>query len=694
MKKKYKAIFSIVYLLFSYSLFFMSCKKISFVNFSYDLLFLFTVFNIFVILHFIFNIKKMYDFIYKKRYIIGLIVLVFLVFGKYNGSSIEIWNDYIQPKYKVNSNVILGVPRAIRSDEWLVSTPVTLSQATKKVNFGTYNKILGNTKNLVTLYPNLPSKDISILSTPNNIGYLFLDEERAFTFSWYFPYFVLFFATFELMMIITKNKKLYSLLGSILITLSPVVQWWQSPNIVAYGALAVVLFYYFLNSKDWKNKLLLSIIFGYSGYLYIMCMYPAWQVPYAYVFLILFIWIIVSNKEKIQKKDFLYLIPTLLIIVVPIYIIFAQNHNVIEIMNSTVYPGKRMSTGGGEWRILFTYVLDIFYPYKKGLSNPCEFSQYLSLFPIPIFYSIYVMIKNRKKDLFLILSNIILIFLTLWVMFPLPKIISRLTLIYMSTETRAQVAIGYLCIIEMIYLISNYENEKKEKKVLNIKNIIIFFISFISVFITIKISNSVIELYFPGYVNLAKSIICLILYSNIVFLFLYNHKKTNYLLSIMLIIITIFSGLLVSPINKGLSILYKKPVAKEIQKIVKSDKNAVFAASDSGIVLSNYLVVNGVKTINSTNFIPNLDLYYKLDPYLKYDDVYNRYHHLSVNLTKKTTNFVLNQADAITLNLNYKDVCKAHINYIVTTNKKEKIYSDFTKIYDKYSIKIYKTNCK
>ena len=694
MKNKIKILLSILYFVISYIMFFIICKKISFINFSYDLLLIFTILNIFVFLHFILDLKKMYEFIYKKRYVIGLIVFAFLVIGKYNGSSIEIWNSYIQPKYSMESNIILGIPRSIRSDEWLVGTPTTLTQATKNVNFGTYNRIMGNTKNLVTLYPNLPSKDISILSTPNNIGYLFLDKERAFSFAWYLPYFILFFATFELMMIITKNKKLYSLLGTMLITLSPVVQWWQSPSIVAYGALAVVLFYYFLNSKDWKKKLLLSIIFGYSGYLYIMCMYPAWQVPYAYIYLILFIWIIVKNKEKIQKKDFLYLIPTLLIVVVPIYIIFTQNHNVIEIMNSTVYPGERMSTGGGEWRMMFTYILDIFYPFKHSIGNPCEFSQYLSLYPIPILFSIYLMIKNRRKDLFLILSNLFLILLSVWIIFPLPKIISRLTLIYMSTETRAQVAIGYLCILEIIYLLSNYEIEKKESKYINLKNIVLLLISFITIFVTIKISNNVTELYFPGFVNIYTSLICLILYFIIIFLFIYNHKKTNYVLSIILIIITIFGGLLVSPINKGLSILYKKPIAKEIQKIVKSDKNAVFVASDSGIVLSNYLVVNGAKTVNSTNFIPNFDLYYELDPYLKYDDIYNRYHHLGFNLSKKSTNFELNQGDVITLNLNYKDVCKAHINYIVTNNKDKKIYKDFKKVYDRYDMRIYKTNCK
>ena len=371
MKKYNKILISIIYLLVGYIAFFLTIKKFYFVNFSYDLLILFTLFNAFVLSHLFIDIKKIYDFIYHKRYLIGVIILSILVIGKYNGSSIEIWNAYIQPEYKLNNNIILGIPRGIRSDEWLVSTPLNLTQENKYINNSSHNNILGAHDNLVTLYPNLPSRDISILSTPNNIGYLFLDSERAFSLSWYLPYFILFFATFELFMIMTKKNRLYSFAGAVLITLSPVIQWWQSANIVAYGALAIDLFYYFIINDNWKKKLLLSLAFGYTGYLYIMCMYPAWQVPYAYVYLILLIWIIYTNKEKINiKRDFLYLIPVIIVIVVPIIIIFKQNQEVFSIINSTVYPGARMSTGGGEWRTLFTYILDIFYPYKKGLSNP------------------------------------------------------------------------------------------------------------------------------------------------------------------------------------------------------------------------------------------------------------------------------------------------------------------------------------
>ena len=693
MQIRNKIILSIVYIILGYAFFYLAIKKINFINFSYDLLLLFTIFNIFLLLHLYIKPSKIYSFIYKKRYFLGALTLIILIICKYNGSSIMLWNNYIQPEYRVKNSIILGTPRGIRSDEWLVSTPLNLTQESRYIDNATYNDILGAHKNLVTLYPNLPSRDISILSTPNNIGYLFLDAERAYSLSWYLPYFVLFFATFEMFMILTKGHKLYSLTGSILITLSPVVQWWQSANIIAYGSLAIVLFYYLINADNWKKKLLLSIIFGYAGYLYIMCMYPAWQVPYAYVYLILLIWIIHDSKDKIHIKDLLYLIPIFIVIAVPILLIFKQNTEVLKIINSTVYPGSRMSTGGGEWRTLFTYVLDIFYPYKRHLTNPCEFSQYLSLFPVPIIYSIYLMIKNKKEDLFLILSDIVLICLTIWIVFPLPAIISKLTLIYMSTEVRAQVAIGYLSVIEIIYILNHYESKKKSRLLVK-ENIPKIVLSFIIICLTIKVSNNVIEYNFPGFVGILTNIVSILVFVPIMFLFVNNNKKTNLVLSLIFIGISFIAGILVSPINKGLSIFYDKPLAKEVNKLVSMNNNAVFMSVDDSIITANYLAVNGAKTINTTNYVPYLELYYKLDPESKYDDVYNRYENVNIELIDEPTKFSLITDDHIKIELSKKDICRIGVDYIVYNGNDSTYLNQYEKIYDEYNTSIYKTNCK
>ncbi len=687
MKKKEKIIFSLGYLLLSYAAFFLAVYKISFINFSYDLLFFFSISSIYILLHLFFDIKKMYDFIYRKRYLIGIIVFIFLVVGKYNGSSVGLYNNIIQPEYNIEeSRTIIGINRPIRSDEWLVATPTALSQTTEEVNFSSINNLMNAKENLVTLYPNLPSKDISILLTPNNWGYLFLNTERAFSFSWYFVFFLLLFSSFEMLMILTKKNKLYSLMGSLLITLSPVVQWWQNPNIMAYGSLAIVVFYYFIKETKTVKKILLSIFFGYVGALYIMYLYPAWQIPYGYCYLIIIIWMIVQNKKLIKWKDLIYLFPVILTITSIIIPIFLENKDIIEIISNTAYPGARMSTGGGEWRLLSTYFANMFYPYIR-IDNPCEFSQYISLFPLPTIYGIYLMIKNKKKDLFLILSSIVIISLFIWCAFPLPKIISKLTLIYMSTEVRAQVAIGYLSVIVMTYILSHYE---KNKKIEN-KNLIIPLLIAISfVIIGIKLSNAVIDEYFPGCLNIYTTMISLLVFIPLCTLFIVNKKKTNLIFVIMMIIVSIIGGLLVSPINKGLDVLYKKPLAKEVRKLVNEDEGSVFMVVNSGILFSNYIMTNGAKTINSTNYLPNLELYYLLDEDKDQVGIYNRYEHVAINLVEGETEFILNHVDSITINLNYDDVCKTGVDYLVVNGSS---LDNYEEVYSEYGIKIYKSSC-
>ena len=140
--------------------------------------------------------------------------------------------------------------------------------------------------------------------------------------------------------------------------------------------------------------------------------------------------------------------------------------------------------------------------------------------------------------------------------------------------------------------------------------------------------------------------------------------------------------------------MYNKPIGKEIKQLVNDNSDSVFIVADGGIALQNYIAVNGAKTINTINHVPNLTLYHKLDPELDYDNIYNRYHHLSVNIVEEKTNFSLIQADAITLNLNVDDICITKANYIVTNGENKIISSRFNNIYHEYNVNIYKTNCK
>ncbi|MFI3307180.1 MAG: hypothetical protein R3Y21_01300 [Mycoplasmatota bacterium] len=653
--------------------------------FSYDLMLFVAIAIAFLECHIFLDIKKMYNFLFKNRYIVGIFIFMFLVIGEYNGSSLNFWNQYIQPNSNVEySNNIIGISRGIRSDEWLVTTPHILSQTSENSNFSSVSNLLNAKETNVTMFPRLVIKDLTMIVYPSTLGYLFFNNEMAFSFNWYFNYFALFFVTLELFMIITKKNKLYSTLGAFLIAISPAVFWWNSATIILYGEAALLCIYYFINNKDIIKRILLSCALGIIASSYILCLYPAWQVPYGYVFVGLFIYLLVNQNEKIKVKDILYLIITAITALIILVPIFLNNMDAINTMVNTVYPGNRTSSEGGFFQMIFTYIGNPLYAYTD-IANPCEFSQFYSLFPIPIIISIYLSFKKKFNDVFLNILNFIIIFYFLWTIVPI-EFISKITLLSYTTIGRIAPVINYATVFVFIYILSKYETKNK---IFNLKTFLYTIFATLSV---LAISTYIHNEIFLNYFDLIKQLVSFVIFLPLFYLFILNNEKMNIILSILLIALSLFSCILIFPITKGYGVLAEKPLALEIQKIVKEDSDSIFAAVDSGTILQNYLIANGARTINSVNFVPNLELYYMLDPLLEYDGVYNRYAHVAIILTNEETSFNLNQTDTFTINLNYNDICLLEIDYLATLT--ELLENDkYFKIYEEDGSYIYKTIC-
>ena len=89
---------------------------------------LLTLLFAFVLLHLLFDIRTLYEKIFRFRVLIALALLVFFVANNINASSINVWNRFIESSaIPGNSNCILGIPRDIRSDEWNVNVSRMLS---------------------------------------------------------------------------------------------------------------------------------------------------------------------------------------------------------------------------------------------------------------------------------------------------------------------------------------------------------------------------------------------------------------------------------------------------------------------------------------------------------------------------------------------------------------------------------------
>lgn len=661
----------------------LGCLK----NFNIWLMLLFVFIYGFIFGHFIFPIKKYYNFIFKKRYLICFFVLILLVLGKFNGSSIGIWNNYIDPNEDFSSDTIIGVNRGIRSDEWLVNTPYAFSQQYNDYKY--FSNLPRGTKTDMFSTIFVPVKDILILARPFNIGYLLLGEEYGLSFYWYGRLIALFLVTIEMLMLITNKKKIPSVVGAFMIAGSSAVQWWYSNYIIDLlisGQLYLIIFNALLNEKSKKRRVFYSIIIGLSFSWFALTLYPAWQVPLGYMYLLMLIWVIAKNYKNNNKlSDYSYLLISFVIVIIFILRYLMLGMDTIKTVMSTVYPGKRFSLGGNASIKDFIYPISIFFPFID-YQNPCEASGIYSLFPIPIIIAIVYLIKNRKSDdnenkekLLLTMLTILCVMLSLYTMIKFPKIVVKATLLSMSPAKRVFPIVGIICTYILAIMTDKIKIEKRLSKLIALVATII--VSIIIVYIG--------NLYKPGYLTLNKLAQATVLLIILIYTFITSYnKKSRIVFSILMISICTSNILFVNPINVGTRVAHDKSTAKEIRKIVKNDKNGIWIGIDS-ITLPNYVLMNGGKIINSTNIYPNLKLWKKIDKGEKYSKVYNRYARIVISLVDTKTTFKLNQNDVFKLNLNYNDIDKLGIKYIIYNNKISEHKSMFKEIYQKGNVWIY-----
>lgn len=658
-------------------------------KFNFVRLLIIIIVLLFLSLHYIFGYRRLWDYTFRYRYLIGVLLFTFLVAFGINGSSVSIYNGAIQGDVILeDGNPIFGAARTIRGDEWAVSTPIMLSQDLEINNYGDINYSLMASEFNTTFYMGMPNWSLSTLTNPARIGFLFLPRDNAFSFYWYFYQFLLFFASFELIMILTKNKKLLSFFGAVLITFSPATQWWSSYQIIAFGELAMIFLYHFLKNDNWKKKFLYAIGIGYSGACYIMSMYPAWIVTYAYFFLAIVIWMIYTFKHKNKFKDYLLLFGTAILTILTLILpSFIQGYDSFQLVTSTAYPGARSELGGYGFSKMFRYGTNFLTAIREP-NNACEMAQFICLYPLPMILGviqIFSNFKKKKKDLLLILLLTVSIFLNIWNFVQLPEWLAKITLLSLSTVDRASVVLGFVNTILIIKLISDYQEEGETSLVKKISCIVL------------SVVYSIVTVYFcyqmyPEYMTIKKILFCGAIIIVLSYLFMRNNKKTNLIFEGLMICITFFSGVIVNPVNIGLSSLYEKPVAKEIQQITNNDPWAKWITIDSPYYLSNYALANGARMLNSTNYYPNWDLWTMIDPNKEFEEVYNRYAHINVSLVDGESSCTLINMDSISLNLSYSLLDDLDIKYILSSKALESVQSGnitFKQIYNESGMYIY-----
>lgn len=657
----------------------------------YSRVIIFSLIFVFGLSFFVFGFRNTFDCLFEKRWLVGLLFLIFMVANKYHGNSITMFDSYVQ--HGEGSSYIrpvFGVERGIRSDEWLVDASQSLSTRYLEDPYGNINYI---TRGADTINTN----GISIATVLNPITLIGLilkltvGFDYAYSFNWYAAPVLAFLFQIELFMILTKKNRLWSSAGAFLVVFSSFSLWWGFPTMFTYAPGALVCFYHFFEEKMNWRKVAYAYGTGLFAALFIIILYPAWQVPMGYLCLAILTWMIICKWEVIRKQTWkewgLIFLAAAVCALIVIFTLLGQMEY-IQAITQTEYPGSRVDYGGFKLDKLFYYIPALLFSVKRA-GNPCELGTLITFFPLSFVAGVLFAVRTKNKNirrLIVALLGISVIFA--WYCFTeLPHGLAHILLMDYSTSSRCVDILSYTQLIVLVIVAGNWENERKLNWYISVP------IGLASMGIGIYYSYQYTNIKIPGYMTKAFLVIVGIIIAMISIGYITKMKsKLINLVPIGMILFALVTGALVRPIVKGTEAIDSKPLAYAIRDVVEDDPKAKWIAYGGSFVFPGYTVSCGAPTINSVNTYPNMEMWHTLDPEEKYNEIYNRYAHIDLALVDDETHMELIQADLLRLYLSVDDIQKLEVKYIASLVELDFENSNFEleKLYSEKGAYIYK----
>lgn len=641
------------------------------------------------------NFKK---YLHKYRWAIGGAVIVLGTLCKIHGSSIGRMAELMQG---IDTSLLFGQNRAIRTDEYVAFTEMALSQV--KSGFGWFSDIWGYSPSDMFLIYGQPVMNPVTILRPFSIGYIILGAERGLAFYWISRIVVGLLVSYEFGRIVTKDDRALSFVYSILVIFAPVVQWWFSTNefveMLIAGQCALIIIYHYIRvgkaslqiateptiaktsessqvivshdrtgkSKGSKahggvtnrsktaviifKKAALALGLAYCGCVYALSLYPAWMVPLAFVFAAGAAAIIIENRKDIKIKP---IDPVIWIIALAaaagcMAYIFSISGDTIRTIMNTAYPGKRSYDGGP--LINFSEIFRGWTSYIWSFTdtkNPCEEVCFISFFPLGIILSIIAVFKKKIKDIWIILLGAVNALLIIYSVIPLPAFIGKITLLGKSHYSRIIVIVGFLNLLIMIRALYVLKGE-------DLKKYRILFVASCAVSCVISMLN------FSEKPTMAVSIIVLFMAGLLGYLVSgINRIGIKAAFVAYCGVLALLGGISVNPISRGLGTVFNEPQIEAIERI-NSESEGIWMGVGS-YMFSNIPTIVGADTASALDTYPDAELWNKIG-LAKEEESWNRYAHKVIEVGDRTE-LICDQDDLVTLYITPQDLDKLGIRYL------------------------------
>lgn len=581
--------------------------------------------------------------LYKSVWFFPLLLLIPLIILsslRISGSSIGIYHKFLYGNAK-DSNLIIGQPRSIRSDEWLVSTQTALAQ--KNNGFGRINTNIGDGED-VSLLGDAPYKEWSTIFKPHNWAFFVLPFENAFAFRWWLLAYLLIISCYFFCLSLLPGKRLLgSLLGAALL-FSPFVQWWYLVGTLSVlylslfiGAAAIKL----LRGTKWRSNLWWGLLLAYLLTCFAMMLYPPFQIACAIVTAVFGLGYLLESLGKDKKKliwQKLSIMAAAVLLAGALTGLFlTTRQSVVQATENTAYPGQRVQLSGGyDVAHLFSSHLATQFQsdvrarhyeiVDKGITNQSEAANFILLLPFLFLPALVLLIsgyrKNHKIDWPLLSTSGLFVLILIRLFLPVLNTPFNLLQLGKVPHSRLLIGLGLLSVIHTILFIRNLAGWKQfpTPKVLLLAYCLAVF--GVSLYLGFYAHQRA-----PQFIGYPKIWLLSLPIPVVIYLLM---AKRFALAALGLLAFSVFSTVSVNPLYKGLEVVTKTPLSQRVRAVAAAN-NGKWAAE--GLVFENFGPLNGAASLTGVYQYPQHSLWEPIGSGSQ-KDIYNRYAHTILSVDR------------------------------------------------------------
>ena len=556
--------------------------------------------------------------------VIALIVVVLSSFG-ISGSSTPL----LGPAGGQQS-VLAGTPRAVRSDEWLVRTPMIVGQGER--NFPRF-AIVGVGEHDLSVLGDLPVASWTALFHPQNSVFFVLPIDNAFAFEWWSTGALVLLATYALLLVLLRDWR-WSALGSLILWASPFFHWWHYPAMaatVSWALLATATFLSSLNPelKGWHRWWRVSAA-AYFGSCFAFVLYPPVQIPVIFVVLALAAgWVVPKLRSgSIDWRTLLLHCAVVGGVVAAIVLLFVSTHrDALTAISQSVYPGDRRLPGGGG---SFGLLVDAWYGWsfisndagmRPSILNESEASSFLflGLFAIAGLAATWKFVSRQFREnrgvVYGALAVIAVLFVHIFIGWG--PLLTKITLLDRVQPTRALLGLGVAATILLVIIAKSVVDSDipMPSRVL-------------AGSLTVAVGGFGI-LWFGLHernagLPISRSAIAVALFLFLLPAVLLFWKPLPSLM--LLVLIGVALSIPANPLMRGLGPLTNSQLTREVVKLRKANPDGGWLATDDFVAA--IITATGANSLSGVNLYPNVDAWRILDPTSSSEFVWNRYAHV------------------------------------------------------------------